>query len=140
MGRSRFSIGDARSDWVQPASPDAPAHRFAEQARLTSALSALFLAFAAEHDTNTLLSLAVDYCRPPRPGSTCLIAWHVEAVEPHSGFNGDLVRFNGRAWLPDGTTVMSGTARIVAYPSSRVESVDDAADDPPFPPPPPLFG
>ncbi|AOJ69861.1 MULTISPECIES: hypothetical protein [Burkholderia] len=139
MGRSRYSIGETRSDWVSLAASHTPEHRFAAQAKLASAFSALFLAFAAEHGASALLSFAVDCRSTPEPGSKCLIAWSVEAVEPHSGLNGDVVRFNGRAWLPDGATVLSGTARAVVFPSTRVDSTDGGADEKPFPPHPAPF-
>ncbi|AIO65150.1 hypothetical protein [Burkholderia oklahomensis] len=143
MARFRYSIGETRSDWValravaqhdarsaiQPPNDGMSTHRLSDQAALASAFSKLFFMFAAEHDTSSLLSFTVDCRRAPEPGSTCLLAWRVEAVEPHAGLRGDVVRFSGRAWLPDGTTVLSGAARAVVHPASHVALDDDSEDE-----------
>lgn len=89
---------------------------------VSSAFSALLFSFVAERGVGTLLSFAIDLRDVAAwPATTCLLEWRIGAIEPHFGLKGDIVRLNGRASLPDGSIVLSGSAKAVVYPASQVD-------------------
>lgn len=149
MERGKHVVGETRSEWlvsIQAARPTSPwsagvqsaPSRSADSASLNghgdpAVLAAAFISllfrFTSEYGPSSLPAFSIDFQKMFPAGQLCRLTWRLEGIEPHFGFNGDLVRFRGRAWLPDGSAVLGGRAQIIFYPASGVDPGHEVLDE-----------